>query len=121
MSVENAPPDPNRHRRNLEAVARHLMHGGDATPAKDATANAAPAAGTAGRAPAQDPSPPVPTSVQPAGIRQRIMKWLGPVGVGIAFAAGKLKLVLPLLKLAKLGTLLSMLLTIWLYAQVWGM
>ena len=39
----------------------------------------------------------------------------------IAFVAGKLKLVVPLLKFAKLGTLVSMLVAVWAYALFWGL
>lgn len=49
----------------------------------------------------------------------KLKKW-GPIGVAAAFVLGKLKWVLGLLKFAKFGTLLSMLLTIGVYAQFWG-
>ena len=38
----------------------------------------------------------------------------------LALVLGKLKLLLPLLKLAKFSTFLTMLLAVWLYAQIWG-
>jgi Zn-dependent protease len=46
---------------------------------------------------------------------------LGPIGVVLAFSLGKLKLLIPLVKLTKLGTLLSMLLAVWAYAMLWGL
>lgn len=48
------------------------------------------------------------------------LKTWGPVGVGLLFLLGKAKWVLGLLKFAKLGTLLSMVLTIGVYAQFFG-
>jgi len=42
------------------------------------------------------------------------------VGVAVAFLIGKGKFLFVGLKFAKLGTLLTMLLAVWLYAQIWG-
>ena len=81
--------------RNLRAVAQHLQTGG-ASRKRDA----APPAG------ASHPG--------------RAWKRWGPIGVALAIVAGKAKLLLPVLKVAKLGTLLSMLVAIWLYATIWG-
>jgi Zn-dependent protease len=38
----------------------------------------------------------------------------------MAFVLGKLKVIIPLLKLAKLGTLISMFIAVWAYALFWG-
>jgi Zn-dependent protease len=48
-----------------------------------------------------------------------LKRW-GPLGVALAFVLGKLKLILPLVKFAKLGTLVTMVLALWVYAQIWG-
>jgi Zn-dependent protease len=45
----------------------------------------------------------------------------GPLAVAAVFALGKLKWVFGLLKVAKLGTLVSMLLTVGVYASFWGL
>ena len=55
-----------------------------------------------------------------AGPWKRRLSTLGPIGVGLLFVLGKFKLLLPLLKIAKLSTLLTMLFTVWVYAQIWG-
>jgi Zn-dependent protease len=59
------------------------------------------------------------TPAPPAAVSSR-WRWLGPVGLVLAFALGKLKLLLPLLKFAKLGTLLTMVVSVWVYATQWG-
>jgi Zn-dependent protease len=82
--------------RNLRIVARHLAHGGRSTAAVPATA------GQPGKRP-----------------WQALKRW-GPLGVALAFVLGKLKLILPLVKFAKLGTLVTMVLALWVYAQIWG-
>lgn len=51
----------------------------------------------------------------------QILGRLGPIGVGLAFVLGKFKWVAALLKFAKLKTLLTMIASIWLYGQVWGL
>jgi Zn-dependent protease len=48
------------------------------------------------------------------------MRW-GPVGVAVAFVLGKFKLLVPLLKMAKLGTLVTMIVVVGAYAQLWGL
>jgi Zn-dependent protease len=45
---------------------------------------------------------------------------LGPVGIAAIFVLGKLKFLIPLLKVTKLSTLLSMLVAVWAYALLWG-
>ena len=46
---------------------------------------------------------------------------LGPLGIALLFALGKLKFLIPLVKVTKLSTLLTMLLAVWVYAQIWGL
>jgi Zn-dependent protease len=98
-------------------VARHLARGG-------ATAPAAAGAQTAGTHAAG-----AQTAAQTAGARTtaprkgrsaQLWKRWGPLGVALVFVAGKLKLALPILKFAKLGTLVTMVLALWVYAQIWG-
>jgi Zn-dependent protease len=43
------------------------------------------------------------------------------VGLVLAFLLGKAKLLIPLLKVTKLSTLLTMVLSVWVYAQLWGL
>lgn len=85
--------DGERRLRNLQAVARHRAE-----------------------APVVEASPAAPPR-RPAS--RRWQRW-GPIGVAVAFVLGKGKLLLPLLKVAKLHTLLTMLLAVWVYAQLWG-
>jgi Zn-dependent protease len=93
MIVVDRTPDAERTLRNLRAVARHLGKGKDRADA--------------------------PAAV-PRGRSSAWKRW-GPVGVVAAFALGKFKLVVPALKFAKAGTLLSMILALWVYAQLWGL
>ena len=88
---------PNRQLRNLETVARHMMR------------------------PAGSDGPDKPPPVRPAGTWKKRLAALGPIGVVVAFALAKLKLLIPLLKLTKLSTLLSMLVAVWAYAMLWGL
>lgn len=83
--------------RNLQAVARHLAQGG--------------AVSTTGRVEAG----------QGAGRSLGGWKAWGAAGVVLALLAGKLKLLVPLFKFAKLGTLLSMVLSIGVYSSLWGL
>jgi Zn-dependent protease len=96
-----------RRIRNLQAVASHLAAGGaeEATPARVTDADP-PADGSGSREDA-------------AQRRRRWARW-GPIGLAIAFVLGKLKLVLPLVKFAQLGTLLTMVVSVWAYALLWG-
>jgi Zn-dependent protease len=98
VSGPSPSPDFERRLRNLQAVARHHAR---ARPQPEPAA--APGEG-AGEAPAW---------------KKRLLT-LGPLGAFLLFLLGKLKLALPLLKFANLGTLLSMLLAVWVYAVYWG-
>jgi Zn-dependent protease len=82
--------------RNLQAVARHLQAGTPGAESSDA-----------------------PTVKATTSAAQKWKRW-GPVGLVLAFVLGKLKLIIPALKFAKLGTLLSMVVAVWVYAQIWG-
>lgn len=93
--MSDAASGDERRARNLQAVARRL--------AREAPASASP-----------DAAPPAP---RPA------FGWLarlGPIGVVVGLALGKLKLLIPLLKVTKLSTIVTMLLSIWVYAQFFG-
>jgi len=97
MSDTGRSADEERRLRNLNAVARHLVD-----PSEAPTSQAEPV-------PANNHS-----------TLRRKLAWLGPIGIFLAFALGKLKLIIPLLKFAKFGTLLSMLVSVWAYALFWG-
>jgi Zn-dependent protease len=93
MDERPVDPDLERRLRNLEAVAHHQARGGIA----------------ADQARVQN--------------RSRWKRWitsLGPLGIALMFILGKLKFLVPLLKVAQFGTLLSMFFMIWVYAQMWG-
>jgi Zn-dependent protease len=86
-----------RQLRNLQAVARHMAR----------------PAGVDQETPAA-----------PARLSSRWKKRLaalGPLGLVAVFVLGKLKLLIPLLKVTKLSTLLSMLVAVWAYALLWGL
>jgi Zn-dependent protease len=83
---------------NLGIVARHLASRSGTTPS----------AGAAGK----------PAEKEKGG-RTAWKRW-GPVGVALAFVVGKFKLVIPFLKFAKVGTLLTMLVSVWAYTMFWG-
>jgi Zn-dependent protease len=99
MSDPYTSPDVERRLRNLRAVARHYAQ----PPAAPAT-DGAPGT-TGGEAPRW---------------KKRLLT-LGPFGAFVLFLLGKLKLAVPLLKFANLGTFLSMLLAVWVYAVYWGL
>lgn len=90
--------DPRERRlANLQAIARHHAAG---QPEQD----------TDDEAPERPPS--------------RWRAWLatlGPIGVVLAFVLGKGKFLLPLLKLTKASTLISMFVAVWAYALLWGL
>ncbi len=88
---------PDRQLRNLETVARHMM-----------------------RPPGSD-GPDEPPPVRPDGTWKKRLASLGSIGVVLLFVLGKLKLLIPLLKVTKLSTLLSMLVAVWAYAMLWGL
>lgn len=95
IRAENPIAEQQRRLRNLQAVAQHLVQGDVQTGAPE------------------DGRPHAPS-------RSRHWKRWGPLGIALAFVLGKLKLLIPVLKFAKLSTLLSMLLMVWVYAQIWG-
>jgi Zn-dependent protease len=66
------------------------------------------------------PEAPRPTEAPSRGLGAHLRRW-GPVGAGLAFLLGKLKILLPVLKFLKMGTALSMLLAVWVYATIWGL
>lgn len=90
---EPRPTDPDRHLRNLSAVLRH--HGSAVTPA------------------------PAAPGGQSSVWKKRLVA-LGPLGLVLIFALGKLKFLLPALKFLKLSTVLTMFLAVWAYALFWG-
>lgn len=91
--------DAERRLRNLQAVARHRASGG-------------------GSAQKQANKHEANEALSPWKKR---LAALGPVGVAILFILGKLKFLIPLLKVSKLGTMLSMLLAVWAYTLFWGL
>jgi len=87
-----------RRHDNLRAVAQHLAQGGKtAESLADETR---------------------PADRTPAW-RRRLAAW-GPIGIVLAFVLGKGKFLVALLKVTKLSTLLTMLLSVWAYGQLWG-
>jgi Zn-dependent protease len=60
-------------------------------------------------------------SSQAMAAPSRWRKTAGPLGLAVLLALGKLKWLFGLLKVAKFGTLFSMLLTVWVYASFWGL
>lgn len=87
-----------RRLRNLNAVARRM--------AQDPTG-------------AEVPDPPV-AEARPGPDRLSRLKSWGTVGAVLLFVFGKLKILLPLLKFFKFGSLLSIVFTVWVYAKFWG-
>jgi Zn-dependent protease len=96
MSDGSRNPDVERRLRNLRTVFRHHAAGSGSSPRPETNA-------------ASD-----------ATWRKRLA-WLGPLGVALIFVLGKLKFLLPFVKFAKLGTLLTMLLAVWAYALFFGL
>ena len=78
------------------------------------------------RAVAHHDAQPLEHGVKPTGDAAGASPWkkrlarLGPIGIVLVFVLGKLKLIIPLLKLTKLGTLVTMLVAVWAYAMLWG-
>jgi Zn-dependent protease len=98
MSGSLPSPDLERRIRNLRAVARHQARP-RTTPASE----------------------PRPEGEQTDSSWKRRLLRLGPAGALLVFLLGKLKLIVPLLKFANLGTLVSMLVMVWVYAVYWGL
>jgi Zn-dependent protease len=61
-----------------------------------------------------------PAADKPSPWKRRLAA-LGPIGLLLLFVLGKGKFLLPILKLTKLSTLLTMVLAIWAYALFWGL
>ncbi len=95
MSEPPRSADGERTLRNLQAVARHMMQEKEPEPAPDG-------------------------STAPSPWKKRLAA-MGSVGLVLVFVLGKLKLLVPLLKVAKLSTLVSMVVAVWAYALLWGL
>jgi Zn-dependent protease len=65
------------------------------------------------------PAPGAAGPTAPAASRRNWAR-LGSIGLVLAFLFGKLKLLIPILQFAKFGTLFSMVIAMWAYAQLWG-
>jgi Zn-dependent protease len=98
VSESGPPTDVERRLRNLQAVARHHT----SAPTRQGS-----------EVPGGEPKEPP--------VWKKRLAALGPIGVLILFGLGKLKLLVPLIKFTKLGTLLTMLLSVWAYALYWGL
>jgi Zn-dependent protease len=98
MSSPYTPQDAERRLRNLRAVAQHHVQPQAPAPSAAPTSGAEPM----------------------TGWKRRLLA-LGPAGAFLLFLLGKLKVLVPLLKFANLGTFLSMLLAVWVYAVYWGL
>ena len=97
MQPPGSQEDLERRMANLRAVAEHHARGREADDVPQRKA-------------AQAPSP----------WRKRLAA-LGPIGLVLAFVLGKAKLIIPLLKVTKLSTLLSMVVAVWAYGLLWGL
>ncbi len=97
MQPPGPPEDLERRLANLRAVAEHHRGGRKA-----------------------DDEPQSKASGAPSPWRKRLAA-LGPIGVVLVFVLGKAKLIVPLLKVTKLSTLLSMFVAVWAYALLWGL
>ena len=93
MNENRSQEEFEKKQRNLGSVARHLVHG-----------------------PAEPPSTETPSATP-----RRKWAALGSAGVALAFILGKAKFLLPLFKFTKFSTLLTMVLAVWVYAQLWGL
>ena len=98
VSPQDSSAETERRLANLQAVARH--HARLAEQAGQQSSAAEPA---------------------PSSQLRRRFAALGSIGLALAFVLGKLKLIVPLLKVTKLGTLVTMLLAVWAYALLWGL
>ncbi len=95
--MPGSPEDLERRMATLRAVAEHHAQG---------------------REPADQPRR--EDAAKPSAWRKRLAS-LGSIGVVLAFVLGKAKLIVPLLKVTKLSTLLSMFVAVWAYALFWGL
>jgi Zn-dependent protease len=66
------------------------------------------------------PAAPDPAARRPAGAGSGGWKRWGPFGGAALFVLGKLKVLLPFVKFANLGTLLSMVVAVGAYTMIWG-
>ncbi|MCP3977917.1 MAG: site-2 protease family protein [bacterium] len=98
MSDDIRPGDDDRRLRNLQAVLRHHAQSADEQTPGDAA------------------RPPV----EP-GVWRKRLRALGPIGVVLLFVIGKFKFLLPIVKFTKLGTLFTMLLSVWAYGLFFGL
>jgi Zn-dependent protease len=96
MTSSDSRSAEERRIANLQAVASHLARKQVTPPVKEGE------------------------SMPGQGSWARRLRTLGPLGIALAFILSKLKLIIPLLKLTKLGTLLSMFVAVWAYALFWG-
>ena len=71
---------------------------------------------------AQDHPPAAPTVASPGRGTSAAARWKrwGPLGGVVLFLLGKFKILLPFVKFANLGTLLSMLVAVGAYTMIWG-
>jgi Zn-dependent protease len=71
----------------------------------------------------RDPRPTHPDASAAKGGDSAASRWKrwGPLGGVVLFFLGKFKVLLPLVKFANLGTLLSMLVAVWAYTLIWGL
>jgi len=95
--TEQPDQDAERRLRNLQAVARH-----HSTTAKRTSGPSGSVGDTS------------------HSWKKRLAA-LGPLGVALLFILGKLKFLIPLVQVTKLSTLVTMLLAVWVYAQIWGL
>jgi len=97
MQPPGSQEDLERRLANLRAVAEHHARGREA-----------------------DDAPQRKVERAPSRWRKRLAA-LGPIGLLLAFVLGKAKLIIPLLKVTKLSTLLSMVVAVWAYGLLWGL
>ncbi len=95
--MPGSPEDLERRMANLRAVAQHHAQGRESAD-----------------------QPRREDAAKPSAWRKRLAS-LGSIGVVLAFVLGKAKLIVPLLKVTKLSTLLSMFVAVWAYALFWGL
>jgi Zn-dependent protease len=96
LSDDPSREDHDRRLRNLQSVLRHHTLPSEAEPASSTK----PSTG--------------------GSVWKKRLATLGPLGVLLIFALGKLKFLLPLVKFTKLSTLLTMFVAVWAYAMFFG-